>query len=263
MQVEFWKYHGTGNDFIMVDERGRQYGLSPEQIQSLCNRRTGVGADGMILLRESSEADFRMVYFNADGYEGSMCGNGGRCTTFFFDYLSGPVDSCKFITSDGIHEARIERLSDEDLALVTISLNDVSSVRKVLNGYFLDTGSPHYVEPVQKIELLDVVRKGRKLRHSRKFAPDGANINYLEVQHGRIYLRTYERGVEDETLSCGTGVTAAAIVYHELNGFHSDPVKIHTRGGNLEVQMDQSGNTYTNIWLKGPAKKVFKGYVSL
>lgn len=260
MNINFYKYQGTGNDFVILDNRNRQYdSVTKEQVKHLCNRRFGIGADGLMLLNKKEGFDFEMKYYNADGGESTMCGNGGRCLVKFA-YDQGIVKTeYHFLAIDGPHEASV----DFD-GIVSLKMVDVSSV-SAQNGHFiLNTGSPHYITFSNDVMQLDVTRKGREIRNSAQFAAEGINVNFVEHsdENNHIVVRTYERGVEDETLSCGTGVTAAALVcYHNDNGFNSVAVK--TLGGHLSVDYDKAGNAFKNIWLNGPAAKVFEGIIQL
>ena len=261
MQLQFFKYQGTGNDFILADNRSHQYStLTTEQIRTLCDRRFGIGADGLMLLNEKSGYDFEMKYYNADGREGSMCGNGGRCMVKFAWHLGLHRDMYKFIAADGEHEAEI----DMD-GIVSLKMKDVERIRKIHGDFILDTGSPHYVKIVDDVMNLDVYKKGRDIRYSKDYEQDGINVNFVEQGNSvdKILVRTYERGVEDETYSCGTGVTAAAIVcFHNENGFND--VEVKTLGGTLTVEYDRlDDEKFVNIWLCGPAERVYEGTVEI
>lgn len=261
MQIPFFKYQATGNDFVILDNRQSQFSdLSTEQIHFLCDRRFGVGGDGLMLLNLRDGFDFEMKYFNADGREGSMCGNGGRCLVKFAYHLGIHKTTYLFAAIDGNHEAEI----DLD-GTVSLKMKDVNEIRYVNGGDFvLDTGSPHYIKMVSRLDQLDVFSLGKMIRNNSKYSKEGINVNFVEnINEDEISVRTYERGVEDETLSCGTGVTAAALAcYHNENGFND--VIVHTRGGKLNVEYDRLGdNAYTNIWLSGSAEKVFEGEIEL
>jgi diaminopimelate epimerase len=261
MILPFHKYQGTGNDFIIVDNRSKEYSfLAAEQVRRVCDRRFGIGADGLMLLNEKNGYDFEMIYYNSDGKEGSMCGNGGRCMVKFAYQLGIHSSTYHFTASDGIHEAEI----DTD-GIVSLKMKDVSKVRKFHGDFILDTGSPHYVKIVPDVMNLDVFKKGHDIRYSKEFEEEGINVNFVEQmpEVDKIIVRTYERGVEDETYSCGTGVTAAALIcFHNENGFNE--VEIKTLGGNLTVEYERvDDNQYQNIWLCGPAEKVFEGSVEL
>ena len=257
MQLHFYKYQGTGNDFIIADNRKDEYsGLTATQINHLCNRRFGIGADGLMLLNEKPGYDFEMKYYNADGKEGSMCGNGGRCITKFAYHLGIHRDMYRFLATDGSHNAEI----DID-GIVSLKMKDVQNIRKFHNDYIVDTGSPHYIKLVSNVMDMDVYKKGYEIRNSKEFVDEGININFVEQMNevDKIIVRTYERGVEDETHSCGTGVTAAALVcFHNENGFNE--VEVKTLGGTLSVEYDKINDThFENIWLCGPAEKVYEG----
>lgn len=260
MQLHFYKYQGTGNDFILADNRQNEYVLTQQQIHKLCDRRFGIGADGLMLLQNKEGFDFEMKYCNADGKEGSMCGNGGRCMVKFAYHLGIHREVYRFLASDGVHEAEI----DID-GIVSLKMKDVSVIKKFRGDYLLNTGSPHYIKLVTDVMHLDVYKKGYEIRHSKDFEEEGINVNFVEqsVEPDKIIVRTFERGVEDETYSCGTGVTAAALVcYHNENGFND--VEVQTLGGHLSVEFDRvDEDRFENIWLCGPAEKVFQGHVEI
>ena len=260
MTLHFYKYQGTGNDFILADNRKNEYALTTEQIHKLCDRRFGIGADGLMLMNEKPGFDFEMKYYNADGREGSMCGNGGRCMAKFAYHLGIHREIYRFLASDGVHEAEI----DTD-GIVSLKMKDVKTIKKFHSDYILDTGSPHYIKMVTNVMDVDVFKKGSEIRHSKDFEDDGINVNFVEQlsEVDKIIVRTYERGVEDETFSCGTGVTAAALVcYHNENGFND--VEVKTLGGHLTVEFDRiDENKYENIWLCGPAEKVYEGTIQI
>lgn len=261
MKHPFYKYQGTGNDFIVADNRQGSFNkLTADTIQKLCNRHFGIGADGLMLLEEKEGYDFEMKYFNADGREGSMCGNGGRCIVLFAFHLGIRKDMYRFMAVDGPHEATIR-----PEGIIALRMKDVHEVKKHHDDFILNTGSPHLIRFVSNLQSEEVVTKGRSIRFSKEFAADGINVNFVEhdENEGKLQIRTYERGVEDETLSCGTGVTAAALVcYHNENGFNH--VEIITRGGKLQVEFDRLGeNQYRHIWLCGPAQLVFSAEMDL
>ena len=260
MTLHFNKYQGTGNDFILADNRKNEYSLTSEQIHQLCDRRFGIGADGLMLLNEKAGFDFEMKYYNADGKEGSMCGNGGRCMTKFASQLGIQREIYRFLASDGVHEAEIDLEG-----IVSLKMKDVKNIGKFHGDFIVNTGSPHYVKMVTNVMSLDVFKKGYEIRHSKEFEDEGINVNFTEQlsEVDKIIVRTFERGVEDETFSCGTGVTAAALVcYHNENGFNE--VEVKTLGGILTVEFDRLDDTrYENIWLCGPAEKVYEGTVEI
>src|SRR5574343_837549 len=260
MTIAFHKYQGAGNDFVILDNRNLEYsGLSTEQIKHLCDRRFGIGADGLMMLQNKEGFDFEMKYYNADGREGSMCGNGGRCMVRFAEHLGIHSDGCRYLAVDGPHEAEIDHHNRIRLKMI-----DVHEVTQHHGDFILNTGSPHYIRLVNDLDQLDVFEKGREVRYSPTFATEGINVNFIEeVDSDEIRIRTYERGVEDETLACGTGVTAAALVsYHNEFGFNT--VKVHARGGRLAVEFDRvAEGRYENIWLCGPAEFVFAGQIEI
>ena len=260
MQIIFHKYQGTGNDFVILDNRdGRYDRLSKEQVKFLCDRRFGIGADGLMLFNQDNGFDFEMKYYNSDGGESSMCGNGGRCLVKFAWDMGDKKQKYRFKAIDGEHEAEID-----SEGIVSLRMSDVNEIKEYHGDFLLDTGSPHYVKMVNDVMHLDVYKKGQEIRRSNEFNRDGINVNFVEqAADDEIIVRTYERGVEDETLSCGTGVTASAIVcYHNEIGFND--VTVRTRGGKLSIQFDRLDNDkYKNIWLRGPAEKVFQGQIEI
>ena len=260
MTIEFYKYQGTGNDFILLDNRKGAYtNITREQIEKLCNRRFGIGADGLMLLQLKEGYDFEMLYYNSNGLAGSMCGNGGRCIVKFASKLGIKKEEYLFLAVDGEHKAKVH-LNKE----VSLKMNDVCTVTFNQDYFVLDTGSPHFVKYVRDIRNYDVADEGRKIRNSKNFVANGINVNFIEeVNKDTIYVRTYERGVEDETFSCGTGVTASALVAaHNDNGFNR--VEIQTNGGNLNVEFQKISETeFRDIWLSGPATFVFKGEIKM
>lgn len=258
MNLHFYKYQGTGNDFVLIDNRNGEYNnLSEEDIKKICHRRFGVGADGFMKLNEKEGYDFEMVYYNADGREGSMCGNGGRCIVKFAHDLGIKKLQYHFLATDGDHDAEID-----EQGIVSLKMNDVASITKYKNDFVLNTGSPHFVQLTIDVMNLDVVKEGKAIRYNKDFEKEGINVNFVEVKDDEnLIVRTYERGVEDETFACGTGVTAAALVfYHNENGFNS--IDIQVLGGNLNVRYKRNPDgSYENIWLKGAAVKVFNGEI--
>lgn len=256
--VTFYKYQGTGNDFVIMDNRDGSIALSAEQINHICNRRFGIGADGLMLLNTRSGYDFEMKYYNADGNESSMCGNGGRCLTKFAYDMGIHKSKYFFLAIDGEHESEID-----EKKWIRLKMKDVDGILKHNGDYVLDTGSPHYIKTVQNIMELDVFTEGRNIRNSKDFISKGINVNFVEQEDKHITVRTYERGVEDETFSCGTGVTAAALIFaHNEKGFNC--VTIKTKGGNLAVEFEKiNDHQFSNIWLCGPAEFVFKGGINL
>ncbi len=254
--MKFFKYQGTGNDFVMIDQREEQY-LTREdvaKIEHLCHRRFGIGADGLILLQNHEGYDFEMVYFNSDGRESSMCGNGGRCIVAFAKQLGIIKEKAHFLAIDGEHEAIIR--SD---GWVELKMTDVADIEIGTSFFYLNTGSPHYVTFVDDLDDVDVVREGRAVRYNDRFKEAGTNVNFVQTNAEGITVATYERGVEDETLSCGTGVTAAAIAQYLKSGNNRTRIPIRVKGGNLEVRFEPENGSFTNIWLCGPATLVFEG----
>ncbi len=259
MELRFSKFEGTGNDFVMIDNRSGIFSADRRTVAFLCKRRKGVGADGLILIEEREGYDFAMRYFNADGGESTMCGNGGRCAIAFARSLGLFGVRTRFLAVDGEHEGSLTERG------VRLKMNPVKEIRRIGEGYFLDTGSPHYVLFRDDLEQTDVVKEGRELRYGELFRPAGANINFVRVEGpSRIFNRTYERGVEDETLSCGTGSIAAALVTAHTRQNVSSPVTVETRGGILLVHYRQGKeNLYEDIWLEGPAEHVFDGTINI
>ncbi len=259
MNLRFQKYQGTGNDFIMIDNRALIFPkTNTNLINNLCNRRFGIGADGLILLETSENQDFKMVYFNADGHEGSMCGNGGRCIVAFAKQLGLIENETTFDAIDGLHIATIE---DEIVNLKMIDVRDI----KVTNSHtFLNTGSPHHICFCNDVSSINVNELGRKIRYAAPYFKEGANVNFVEqLSDNSFKVRTYERGVENETLACGTGVTAVAIAANKTKKTATEAIKIETMGGHLEVSFQKEGDMYTHVFLKGPAQVVFKGNITI
>lgn len=254
MKISFYKYQGTGNDFVIIDNRNE---LFPKDDQSLiakmCDRKFGIGADGLLLLENNEDVDFTMIYYNADGNLGSMCGNGGRCIVHFAKYLNIINDNTVFEAVDGIHKASINN------DIISLKMNDVQDISINSNFIFLNTGSPHHVEMVKDLKNYDVEENGSFIRN-HIYGKEGSNINFVEQIDSKIFaVRTFERGVEAETLSCGTGVTAVALGLSATNKIKSNNVTIRTEGGNLKVRFNKTDTTFNNIYLEGPAAQVFKG----
>ena len=258
MTLTFYKYHGTGNDFVIMDNRNGDIQLTEAQVKHLCDRRFGIGADGLMLLQQLPGYDFEMIYYNADGRPSSMCGNGGRCLTRFAWDMGMHKDKYHFLASDGEHEAvRSEH------GWINLKMKNVHGIENHHGDAVLDTGSPHYVKTVQDVMNMDVYKEGKDIRYSRDYEAAGINVNFVESDNKRIIVRTYERGVEDETYSCGTGVTASALVFaHNDNGFNR--IEVQTKGGHLAVEFDKTGEeSFENIWLCGPATFVYKGEINV
>ena len=258
MTIAFNKYQGTGNDFIIIDNRKGIFNPSDtETVRALCDRRFGIGADGLMLISEKSGFDFEMKYFNSDGNESTMCGNGGRCAAAFALRHDIAGKEQVFRTIDGTHKAIVSDGS------VRLQMNDVSEIKQIDGKYFINTGSPHYIIETENAAAVDVKEEGRKVGYSATFAPGGTNVNFVEYWPGEIFVRTYERGVEDETLSCGTGVTASAIASVISGHIDKTPVKILTKGGRLTVEFTREDAKVTGIWLTGPATFVFDGLINI
>ncbi len=254
--IEFFKYQGTGNDFVMIDNRDLQFPKNTEIIEKLCDRRFGIGGDGLIVLENHDIFDFKMVYYNSDGNESTMCGNGGRCIVAFAHFLDVFEDKTTFEAIDGKHEAEIHN------GIIKLKMIDVDVIKNIENNFELNTGSPHYVTFVEMLKDYKVFENGNNIRNSSSYNAEGINVNFVEeVAENEIFVRTYERGVEDETFSCGTGVTAAALVY--LKDKNQSSVNVKVLGGNLKVYAEKDGKIFRNIWLEGPAKQVFKGKFNL
>ena len=255
--MKFYKYQGAGNDFVMIDNRNLDFPKdNTKLIKHLCDRRFGIGGDGLILLENNDKNDFQMLYYNADGNESSMCGNGGRCIVAFAHYLGIFESQTRFLAIDGIHEAEIKN------DIVKLKMIDVNSIKEINSDYELNTGSPHYVTYVEDVEHYDVYHSGNKIRNSDPYKKEGINVNFVtELANNEIFVRTYERGVEDETLSCGTGVTAAALTFMTKKNLTSVPVK--ALGGQLKIYAENTNWKFKNVWLEGPAKQVFTGNIDL
>lgn len=260
MKFSFYKYQGTGNDFIILDNRQNLYnGITEKQVRFLCERRFGIGADGLMLLNEKAGYDFEMIYYNSNGRPSSMCGNGGRCLVQFAKDMGIHKLTYHFAATDGEHEAEIEQSK-----IIRLKMKDVSQVEHHSTYTIVDTGSPHYVKFTNDLAGTDVVESGKNIRYNHHFAEKGINVNFVETTgDDSIFVRTYERGVEDETLSCGTGVTAASLLSaHNERGFNR--VEVRTYGGILSVEFTKYSETeFKDIWLCGPATFVFKGEIEV
>lgn len=259
MTFKFFKYQGAGNDFILIDNRDKSFPVGNSQLYNkLCDRRFGIGADGIMLLELTDGYDFKMVYFNSDGNESSMCGNGGRCLVRFAEELAIVKNECRFLAVDGPHYAKISENT------IQLQMIDVMGWNEYGNDITLQTGSPHYVKWVDQVDEIDVYKEGKLIRYNNDFKEVGINVNFLTWRNDSLYVRTYERGVEDETLSCGTGVTAAAIAYSIQQNIEGDlTVPIETKGGSLKVMFHRENNSFTNVYLIGPAIKVFEGTINI
>lgn len=258
MNILFYKYEGTGNDFIILDNRENAYNtLSDNQVKFLCDRHFGIGADGLMLLSIAPGFDFKMIYYNADGAQSTMCGNGGRCLVKFAYDKGMHLENYRFLAVDGEHDAFFG-----DNGWVQLKMKNVDDVQHHFADSILDTGSPHYVKTVSDIWNINVAEEGKNIRYSHSFKEEGINVDFVQLGDEKIIVRTYERGVENETLSCGTGVTAAALVSaHNELGFNR--VEVQTPGGHLAVEFEKNHNSFTDIWLCGPATFVFKGEIEM
>jgi diaminopimelate epimerase len=258
MLLHFYKYQGTGNDFVIIDNRDGSIQLSNKQVALLCDRHFGIGADGLMLLNKHHSYDFEMIYYNADGAPGTMCGNGGRCLTkFAFDKGIQP-NKYSFIASDGEHEAVIDANGWVHLKMI-----DVQEISKLNEATVLNTGSPHYIKPVSGLSSYDVFTEGKKIRYNKTYNEKGINVNFVEWNENELFVRTYERGVENETFSCGTGVTAAAMAMSaETTGLQE--TKIRTLGGSLLIKFNKiDAQHFTDVWLCGPASFVYNGQITI
>ena len=258
MKIEFHKYQGTGNDFVMIDNRSGFFPKNNIQlIEKLCDRRFGIGADGLILLENDASSDFRMVYFNADGNQSSMCGNGGRCLVAFARSLNIIDKKTTFIAVDGLHHATI--FKDNSVAL---QMSDIENVLISNNYTFLNSGSPHHIEMVDNLENIDVQKSGSKIRYSELYGKEGSNVNFVKkISDNEFSIRTYERGVEAETLSCGTGATAVAIAMNATGKTDASKIIINVKGGKLEITFIKTNEIFKEIFLKGPTTFVFEGRI--
>jgi len=262
LEIPFYKFHGTGNDFILVDDREKKFSENKEVIEHLCDRHFGIGADGLILLQEEKGYDFRMVYFNSDGRESTMCGNGGRCTIAFADFLSLVGPEVRFVAVDGEHYGLILGKGPGKWQ-VRLRMADVTGYRTFGDDLFIDTGSPHLVRFSEGVKEMDVFHLGRKVRYSTDFSPGGTNADFAENTPEGLFVRSYERGVENETLSCGTGVTASVLAHAIRNGLDRGTVVVDTLGGRLGVTFEREQDRFTGIWLEGPAVMSFRGKIQI
>ena len=259
MKIQFFKYQGAGNDFILVDNRDNHINHhTPALIQQLCHRRFGVGADGVMFLQDKKDFDFQMIYYNSDGKPSSMCGNGGRCLVAFAKFLDIIKLETNFLAVDGPHYARITESGD----WVSLQMIDVDTVEQDAEAFVLNTGSPHYVISTTNLNQKDVVGEGRAIRNRKIYKQEGINVNFVEDLGNHYYVRTYERGVEDETYACGTGVTAVALAMAKVKG-NSGQINtaVSVKGGQLNVRFDYDGSHFRNIFLEGPATFVYRGEI--
>jgi diaminopimelate epimerase len=257
MELTFYKYQGTGNDFVMIDDRAESLDLDNlNLVKKLCDRKFGIGADGLIAIKNHPDFDFEMIYFNADGSQ-SMCGNGARCAVAFASFVGIVKEKTRFLAIDGPHEAVLKE------GQVELLMGDVKEIAVKSEDFFVNTGSPHHIRFVAEAAEYPVFEEGKTIRNDSVYAPGGTNVNFVEtISDDEIFVRTYERGVENETLSCGTGVTAAAIVHGSQN--QQNHVKINTLGGRLSVRFHSNPDgTFSKIWLIGPAEQVFSGKITI
>lgn len=259
MKYFFYKYQGAGNDFVIIDNRDLKFDKQNNKlIELICHRRFGVGADGLITLEKAEGFDFKMAYFNSDGFEASMCGNGGRCIVAFAKRIGLIDHSTTFIAADGKHEANID-----DKGLVNLHMIDVDLINSHVDGYFLNTGVPHFVHFVSDLNVVDVEIEGRKLRFDARFQPEGSNVNFVKQEGNHLTICTYERGVEGETLACGTGITASALSAAYKSDQTEGKYTVRAKGGDLEVSFKRNADKFSKIWLKGPAELVFEGSIEI
>ncbi len=261
LTIPFYKYQGAGNDFIIVDNRQHKLStLSFETIAKLCDRRFGIGADGFMLLQQHPDFDFEMLYFNANGKPGSMCGNGGRCIVAFAKFLDIISEETEFLAVDGPHFAKISVAGNH----VDLQMIDVSVIHQDGPAFVLNTGSPHYVKQVTALDTMDVYQEGKAIRNNETYKAAGINVNFIEDKGDHLFVRTFERGVEEETFACGTGVTAVALSMAKLKGQNGSlSTAIKALGGDMRIDFSYDGEQFTNIFLCGPAEQVFKGEVTL
>lgn len=257
--IRFFKYHGTGNDFILIDNRNLGWSPCADEISEMCHRRFGIGADGLMLLSDTPGFSFHMQYYNSDGKESTMCGNGGRCITAFAHRLGITGKETLFSAIDGPHNA-VVTTANPPRYHIRLKMKNIRTGKTFPDGFLLDSGSPHFVTFRTDPENTDVVREGRLLRNEPRFGPGGCNINFVKHIPDGLLVRTYERGVEDETLSCGTGVTASALADAWQKGLTEGIYRITTPGGILEVEFRRDGDLFTDVWLSGEATEVFDGY---
>lgn len=255
MEFLFQKYQGTGNDFVIIDDRNQQFPSEDlSVIRRICHRKFGVGSDGLILIQKDETVDFKMVFYNPDGSQ-SYCGNGSRCAVSFAHSMKIIGEKCRFSAIDGIHNGSVEKGN-----WISTSILPVSKIEKFGEDVFVHTGSPHYIVFCHDVDRVDILKEAREIRYSQQFHPTGTNVNFVQVISDHVIkMRTYERGVEDETLSCGTGVTAAALTVLE----NQNEISVSTLGGDLKVSAVKEGQGFKDIWLKGPAELVFKGVYEL
>lgn len=255
--LRFSKYHGAGNDFVMINAIKTPVNLTDDEVKAICDRRTGVGADGLIMILPSENYNFRMKYYNCDGHESTFCGNGGRCIAAFAVEEGLAPQHIEYEAIDGIHKALVTKDSD-NVFTVSITMRDIESYDLTEERLLINTGSPHYVTRVQNLKAYDVRKHGADIRNDKNISKDGVNVDFMEIIDNQYHIRTFERGVEDETLACGTGVTASAIAAALWYG--GDNINIRTTLATLNVRFEKSENSIKNIVLSGPATHVFDGF---
>jgi diaminopimelate epimerase len=265
MHIHFYKYHGAGNDFIIADNRDNSLtDISSEQIRQMCSRRFGIGSDGFIFLSTHNYADFQMDFYNPDGSGATFCGNGARCIVAFAYRLGIIKNETEFMASDGLHKAVIKDSENTDDLIIRLRMSNVESLENHPAGSFCNTGAPHLVQFTKLTDDFPVVKKGREIRFSDKYKTDGINVNFVSaLSVDQIYVRTYERGVEDETLSCGTGVTASALAFAQSNDMNEGIIGVKTRGGNFRVGFKRSSAGFSQVYLQGPAVFVYGGEIEV
>ena len=261
MWLDFYKYEATGNDFIVIDNRKQLFDITNNYlVQRLCNRKFGIGSDGLLILQSHNLYDFEMIYLNLDGKIGSFCGNGARCMILFAHKLHLFKNKTLFWSIDGLHQGYLKNTKNE----VTIKMKDIERINYHNNDFIIDSGSPHYIKFEPDIKSIDIVKEGRKIRNDNAFKGEGINVNFVTIIDNKLHIRTYERGVEDETLSCGTGAVASSVAYSIKNRYYNDnQVKLNTLGGSLEVEFEKIDNRYQNIYLKGNVREVFNGRINI
>ncbi|MBF0597512.1 diaminopimelate epimerase [Faecalibacter sp. WQ 117] len=258
MKIKFYKYQGAGNDFVMIDNRTKDFPIDKNIIEKICNRNFGVGGDGLILLENDQASNFRMVYFNSDGNESTMCGNGGRCIVRFAHDLQVTDENMTFNAIDGLHHAVV------DGDTIRLQMIDVKEVEDHDRYLFMNTGSPHHVQFTKSVKDVDVYNLGKKIRNGSPYYEEGSNVNFVEILPNQsLKIRTYERGVENETLACGTGITAAAIASYIRGFVKNNNIYVEALGGKLSVNFEEKNNTFENVWLNGPAVRVFEGEIEI
>lgn len=259
MFLHFQKYHGAGNDFIIIDLNKEPLTLSNNEVAFLCDRHFGIGADGLMLLKKHSRYDFEMVYHNSDGIPATMCGNGGRCIVSFAFKHGYIKNKTTFIASDGIHEAEVINEN-----YIRLKMQDVNAIQKFDDGYFINTGSPHFVTFSHDLNKVNVFEKGKEIRHEKRFGVEGTNVNFCHIENDNsLTIYTFERGVENETLACGTGSVASAIALCQSKTDGDYSINIQAKGGKLNVSFRKVGKNFSNIWLSGSAIFVFEGTIKI